>query len=444
MRGQYLSLKKQYPDVILLFRLGDFYESFDDDARTVAAVCDVVLTSRPVGNDQRVPLAGVPYHAVDGYIAKLINAGYKVAIAEQIGNEPPKGEKLVPRVVSRVVTPGTLIEPGLLIDKRNNYLATLVIDGDRAGLAYADITTGEFATTQVGDGRDIVQQVTAELGRLGPAELLIPSQDPRWTRASKTGSDRGPGEGDQVWGPVGDYHVTPYAQWHFEYETARQALLEQFDVASLDAFGCEGKPLAVRAAGGIVQYLRETQKESVSQLAGLRTYSTSEYMTLDEATRRNLELTETIRSGSVQGSLLGVLDGTLTPMGGRALRRYLSQPLLEVEALNRRLDLLQGWYENAPLRAELRQALRGFGDLERWTNRAVQGAALPRELIGLRDALGRIGTIRSLVAALAFDRVTFDSESLDLFPDLIDLLRRALADDPPEQVDQVGKEVQRL
>src|SRR5512136_1355487 len=166
MRSQYLALKKQYPDIILLFRLGDFYETFDDDARIVSSVCDVVLTSRPVGADERVPLAGVPYHAIDGYIAKLINAGYKVAIAEQIGNEPPKGEKLVPRVVRRVVTPGTLVEPGLLSDKRNNYLVALVLDGDRAGLAHADISTGEFATTQIADGIDVTRRVAEELARL--------------------------------------------------------------------------------------------------------------------------------------------------------------------------------------------------------------------------------------------------------------------------------------
>ena len=187
MRSQYLAINKQYPDIILLFRLGDFYETFDDDARIVASVCDVVLTSRPIGADERVPLAGVPYHAVDGYIARLINAGYKVAIAEQIGNEPPKGEKLVPRVVRRVVTPGTLVEPGLLAEKRNNYIAALVADQDltsltqtRMGLAYADITTGEFAATEIGDGSDLLRRVAEELGRLAPSEVLYPSKDPRW------------------------------------------------------------------------------------------------------------------------------------------------------------------------------------------------------------------------------------------------------------------------
>lgn len=178
MRAQYLALKKQYPDIILLFRLGDFYETFDDDARIVSSVCDVVLTSRPVGNDDRVPLAGVPYHAVDTYIAKLINAGYRVAIAEQIGSEPPKGEKLVPRIVRRVVTPGTVVEPGLLPERRNNYLLALVLEPGQAGLAYADITTGEYAATQIDGGEDIPRRVREELARLAPAEVLYPSKDP--------------------------------------------------------------------------------------------------------------------------------------------------------------------------------------------------------------------------------------------------------------------------
>ena len=422
MRSQYLAIKKQYPDIILLFRLGDFYETFDDDARIVSAVCDVVLTSRPVGADERVPLAGVPYHAIDGYIAKLINAGYKVAIAEQIGSEPPKGEKLVPRVVRRVVTPGTLVEPGLLPEKRNNYIAALVLDpalsaspslaakGDggtaSAGLAYADISTGEFAATEIADGGDLLRRVAEELGRLSPAEVLYPAKDPRWFQGLGT-RDQGLGTRSQSLVPspqspgvdtlptfLSIFHVTPYIAWRFEETTARQALLDHFSVASLVGFGCEDKPLAVRAAGGLLQYLQEAQKDGLAQITGLRTYSTAEFMTLDEATRRNLELTESIRGGTVQGSLLGVLDATLTPMGGRELRRRLSQPLLDVTELNRRLDALAAWHDDAPARTELRQILRGLGDLERWTNRCVQGIALPRDLVGIREALARAERIR--------------------------------------------------
>ncbi|MGQ9839666.1 MAG: DNA mismatch repair protein MutS [Anaerolineae bacterium] len=441
MRSQYLALKKQYPDIILFFRLGDFYETFDEDAKIVASVCDVVLTSRPVGADERVPLAGVPYHAVDTYIAKLINAGYKVAIAEQVGNEPPKGEKLVPRVVRRVVTPGTLIEPGLLPEKANNYVVAIALDAapvetlhaasrqaQRVGLAYADISTGEFAATEISDSADVLRRLAEELARLAPAELLYPAQDPRWASPPQFLISTPP------------YHVTFYPAWRFEETTARQALLDHFRAASLAGFGCDDKSLAVRAAGALLQYLQETQQGNVAQIASLRTYSISEYMLLDEATRRNLELTESIRGGTAQGSLLGVLDATLTPMGGRLLRKWLNQPLLDVAAINARLDAVEAWYRNAPARAELRQLLRGLGDLERWTNRCVQGIALPRELVGMREALARVERIREQESGGrgqdtkspgAAPRSMSYAASLDPCPDIAQLLAAAIADEPP-------------
>ena len=425
MRSQYLAIKKQYPDIILLFRLGDFYETFDDDARIVSSVCDVVLTSRPVGADERVPLAGVPYHAIDGYIAKLINAGYKVAIAEQIGNEPPKGEKLVPRVVRRVVTPGTLVEPGLLPEKRNNYIAALVMDQDLSSPAVGAARAWRTPTSAPASSPR-PKSPTAETFCGASPRSWAASPQPRCsirrrTRAGREGAEgpeerRGGGaeehgnftqhaaarslplgrstHTDEIPAALTAYHVTPYIAWRFEETTARQALLDHFQAASLAGYGCDAKPLAVRAAGGLLQYLHETQKDSLAQIAGLRTYSIAEFMTLDEATRRNLEITESIRGGSVQGSLLGVLDVTLTPMGGRELRRRLSQPLLDVAALDRRLDAVANWCEDAPARAELRQILRGLGDLERWTNRCVQGIALPRDLVGIREALARVERIR--------------------------------------------------
>jgi DNA mismatch repair protein MutS len=517
MRSQYLALKKQYPDIILLFRLGDFYETFDDDAKIVSAVCDVVLTSRPVGADERVPLAGVPYHAVDGYIARLINAGYKVAIAEQIGNEPPKGEKLVPRVVRRVVTPGTLVEPNLLPEKRDNYIAALVLDlppqppslrgkgedlipsasappspstgsgqalvgkgaggSGRAGLAYADITTGEFATTEITNGADVQHRVAEELGRLAPAELLYPAKDPRWAGRAEAGGQESEGRSQgaahaDIYSAIRNLqsviHITPYASWRFEETTARQTLLDHFRVASLAGYGCDDKPLAVRAAGALLQYLAETQKDNVAQVVGLRTYSISEYMLLDEATRRNLELTESIRGGTTQGSLLGVLDATLTPMGGRLLRRWLNQPLLDVAALNKRLDAVTAWHTDAPLRAGLRQSLRGLGDLERWVNRCVQGIALPRDLVGIREALARVEKIRGQEGGRAgeqgsggaggqeaggrkqesggrsqesggsFQLPATSFQHLDPCSDISSLLAAAIADEPPATLASTG------
>ncbi len=473
MRSQYLALKKQFPDVILFFRLGDFYETFDDDAKIVASVCDVVLTSRPVGANERVPLAGVPYHAVDTYIAKLINAGYKVAIAEQVGNEPPKGEKLVPRVVRRVVTPGTVVEPGLLPEKANNYVAAVVLDtapvvvdtlhatslqpqARRAGLAYADITTGEFAVTEISDSADVLRRLGEELARLSPAELIYPAKDPRWARRGEGERWRG-GEGETRRGGAEvqsavrstqygadtlppeiaqSYHLTPYAAWRFEETTARQALLDHFGVASLAGFGCDDKPFAVRAAGALLQYLQETQRGGLPQLNSLRTYSIGEYMLLDEATRRNLELTQSIRGGTAQGSLLGVLDATLTPMGGRLLRQRINQPLLDVAAINARLDAVEAWYRDAPARAELRQLLRGFGDLERWVNRCVQGIALPRDLVGIREALRRIERMRLHVERSNVP--TFQRAPLDPCSDIAALLAAAIADEPPATLANPG------
>jgi DNA mismatch repair protein MutS len=416
MRSQYLALKRQHPDVILFFRLGDFYETFDDDARIVSEVCDVVLTSRPVGNDERIPLAGVPYHAVDGYIARLIAAGYKVAIAEQIGNEPPKGEKIVPRIVRRIVTPGTLVEPGLLPEKANNYLASLVLEADAAGLAYADITTGEFAATEIRDGADVLRKAAEEIARLAPAEMLFPARDLRRSAPAEALPPE----------VAGQAHLTPYPAWRFEESSARQALLEHFEAAALEGFGLEGAPLAVRAAGALVQYIAETQREGLVRMGSLRVYSTGEFMTLDPATRRSLEITETIRGRLTQGSLLGILDLTLTPMGGRLLRRWLSQPLLDVGALDRRLDGVVAWHGDAPARAELRQMLRRMGDLERWTNRAIQGIALPRDLVGMREALGRVAVIRTLV-----ERIDPRAAGLDPCDEVGALLYRAIADDPP-------------
>ena len=432
MRRQYLAIKKQFPDTILFFRLGDFYETFDDDARIVSEVCDVVLTSRPVGADERVPLAGVPYHSVDPHIARLVAAGYKVAIAEQIGSEPPPGEKLVERTVRRVITAGTIVEPAMLEEGRNNYLAAIAFSTQRAdrygqsaagpehstlsiGLAYADITTGEFAATELA-GPEALRLLQEELARLQPAEVLVAEWQVQGRKlqvarseakrmevagcSGRRGAGIGTGRSMIGWtvrsGCLLGWRCHELPAWRFEEETARQALLEQFEVETLAAFGCDHLPQAVRAAGALVQYLRETQRATLPQLVSLRVYSTDEFMTLDQATRRNLELTQTIRGANKKGSLLGVLDATRTPMGSRLLRRWLHQPLLDMDKLTKRLDAVQSWHDDLPTRAELRALLRQIGDLERWTNRAAQGIARPQDLVGVRQALELLPDIERL------------------------------------------------
>jgi DNA mismatch repair protein MutS len=416
MRRQYLRIKKQYPGTIVFFRLGDFYETFDDDAKLVARVCDIVLTSRPVGKNQRVPLAGVPYHAVDGYIAKLIQAGHKVALVEQVGEVPAQG--LVDREVVRVVTPGTVVEPSLLDERRNNYLLALVIDGNRAGLAYADITTGEFAATQLA-GDDIVRLAADEIDRLQPAEVV--TADPELVK-----DEQRPGSA------MARMAVTAYERWPFDLETARQAVLDHFGVRSVDGFGLAGQPLALRAAGGLLHYLTETQRARLEQLTSLRTYSTLQFMTLDPATRRNLELTETLRWGAIQGSLLGVLDATVTSMGGRLLRRWINQPLLDLAQLNERLDTLEALYDDTPARTRLRILLKDVADLERLTSRVVQGIARPRDLLGICRSLEISPEVQDVAGQMA-PRTGFLETllSLDVCRDVITFVREAITDDPP-------------
>ncbi|MEA3335590.1 MAG: DNA mismatch repair protein MutS [Chloroflexota bacterium] len=429
MRRQYLAIKQQYPDTILFFRLGDFYETFDHDAEIVAQVCDVVLTSRPIGKNQRVPLAGVPFHSVEPHIARLIGAGYKVAIAEQIGNKPPPGQKLVDRRVRRVITAGTIVEPHMLDEDKNNYLGALTVDpsAGTAGFAYTDITTGEFATTQL-EGSELGHLVGEELARLKPAELLIPD-----SLKDSLLSPSGGLFGQQINGEEPGFILTPLPDWQFEQESARQTLFDLFEVESLSAFGCQSLPAATIAAGALVQYLRQTQRDSLPHLSRLRTYSTGEFMLLDEATRRNLELVQTIRGASKKGSLLGVLDATRTPMGSRLLRQWLNQPLLNRAALDARLDSVQAWHDNLVARAELRDLLRQVGDLERWTGRAAQNTARPQDLVGIRQTL----TLLPEILEISRDNQQNGLSQL-LCSDVLDLLEKAIAEEPPAAVSSGG------
>ncbi|GAB4570603.1 MAG: DNA mismatch repair protein MutS [Anaerolineae bacterium] len=422
VRRQYLEIKSQYPDAIVFFRLGDFYETFDQDAEIAARELDLVLTSRPVAKNQRVPMAGIPHHAAENYVARLIEKGYHVAICEQVGDTPING--LVPREVTRVVTPGTVIEPGMLAERRNNYLLAVYPEQDkhgswsRAGLAYVDITTGEFAATQI-DSEHAPVRVMEELARLAPREVLFPVS---W-------AERG------ITLPEGS-HLTAFPDWHFEAGNARQALLRHFDVRDLSGFDLEGRPLAVHAAGAVIQYLQDTQRSALQQLTNLRVYSTESYMLLDRATRRNLELTETIRSGDTQGSLLGVLDRTVTAMGGRLLRRWVSQPLLDIERLEARQNAIEALYENATSRIEILDTLKSIGDLERLTNRIISGNAGPRELIALRDSLQIVPALQSLLAAQPALRSLY--EALDLNEEVASLISQAISDDPPATLNTIG------
>ncbi len=419
LRHQYLRIKKRFPDTILLFRLGDFYETFDDDARVVSQVCDIVLTSRPVAKDRRVPMAGVPHHAVETYVAKLLAAGHKVAVCDQL-SEPGRG--LVERDVIRVITPGTVVEPTILPAGRNNYIAAVLLEKERAGLAYADVSTGEFATTEL-RGEEAVLEARRELSRLQPAELLLPD--------------------DAIAGEVAPQTaLTHYPNWHWQEETSRQALLDYFAVERLEGFGCEGKPLAVRAAGALLQYLQDTQQGLLRQIRSLRTYSTGQYMTLDPQTRRNLELTANTLTGAAEYSLIWVLDQTRTPMGQRLLRRWVNQPLLELAPIAARLDAVERFVGDTALRSEVRDMLAGMRDLERITSRVLSGIAGPRELLGLRASLERLPALRNVLERALSAAGTVPPSPLltlpDPCPEVAGLIGRAIVEEAPVVVSAGG------
>ncbi len=443
MRRQYLQLKSQHPDCILFFRLGDFYEAFDRDAEIVAEVCDVALTSRPVGNNVRVPLAGVPYHSVESYLALLVGAGHKVAVAEQV-SEPGAG--LVEREIQQVITKGTVSEPSMLDDGRNNYLVAVLFNdlGREAGIAYCDISTGEFAATQFegNDSAETEQRLGEELARLQPSELITCGWKPEESGLAAMVS------GLQAL-------VSHVEAWQVELETARDALQRHLRVHSLDGFGLQEKPQAIRAAAAILAYLQEMQPSALPQMDRLHSYAVGEFMVLDESTRRNLELTETIRGADVRGSLLGVVDETLTPMGGRLLRRWLGRPLLDIAQINQRLDSVQALAEKGDLRAQIRETLRGLGDLERWINRISQGRALPRDLLGVREVLSRAPGLReSIMTAEQGVSMGADGQDepgvgvggvyerlLDALPDCgpsFELLGRALDEEPSATLSNPG------
>ena len=416
-RQQYLDIKAQFPEAVVLFRLGDFFEAFDDDADLVARELDLTLTHRA-----GIPMAGVPHHAVENYVARLVEKGYHVAMADQVGTEAING--LMPREVTQVVTPGTVTAPSMLSDRKNNYLMALLPEIDyktdewsKVGLAYVDITTGEFAATEF-MGENAPLAVLEELARLSPREVLLP----------------------QTWVHRGvslppDSHLTAQPDFRFDFNAAQSALIRQFEVKNLKAFRLEDKPLALRSAGAIVQYLQETQPNSLELLGTIHTYSTSGFMALDIATRVNLELIKAMRSGSTKGSLLEVIDRTTTPMGGRLLRTWLGQPLLDMGRINARLDAVSTFYQKGTLRAEVMTMLREVSDLERLTNRVMMGRAGPRDVKTLSETLALIPSLREMVGDVEALQSLY--QRLAPLPSVVEKIEAALVDEPPALMNQV-------
>ena len=418
---QYHRIRKEYPDTILFFRLGDFYEMFGDDAKLGSKVLEIALTSR-----QKVPMCGVPYHSASKYVATLIKAGYKVAICEQL--EDAKVTKdLVKRDVIRVITPGTVLEENLLPEKSNNFLASIYLERPnvkRAGLSFVDISTGEFLATEL-EGENILEEVSLELTRLPVAEVLLPKEEE---------------SNGELLHLLKRYSlpVNYVDDWNFMRENAYQKLLNQFQLHSLKGLGVENRELAIGASGAIISYLEATQKMVLSHLLRLKFYSKSEFMVLDESTRINLELVANVQDNSKQGSLLGVLDLTQTAMGGRRLRQYILEPLTDVEKIRVRQEGVEDFFSNSINRAKIRELLKKIFDLERLISRLCCGTANARDLVSLKNSLKIIPRIKELIGELKSQTLQGLSGQLHDLKEVVDLIENAIVSEPPPTLKEGG------
>ncbi len=425
MVRQYQQIKAQHPDEILLFRLGDFYETFGDDARATAEILGITLTRKHIGQGRTLPLAGIPYHALDGYLAKLIRAGRRVAICDQV-EDPKTARGVVKREVVRVVTPGTVIEEGLLEDKANNYLAAVARHQGNWGIAQAELSTGALAATEF-SGDDARAMLVNELARIGPAELLATEED--WELLDA--------ELRAAFG-AGALLRTRIDKGMVRHGAARQALLEHLGVATLQGYGAEDSPAAVAAAGAIVTYLTETQRRTLGHIRHLRIYSARDTMMLDATTQRSLELVRNLIDGGRRATLIDVLDWTRTPMGGRLLRQWLLQPLQDLEAIKARQDAIEGLLGSAPAREQLGEALRGVRDLERIVARVHCGTANARDLVALGASLREVPAIKSALLRVGAGALRGLGEAIQTLAALADRLDSALLPEPPVTVREGG------
>ncbi|MEO1591862.1 MAG: DNA mismatch repair protein MutS, partial [Cyanobacteria bacterium J06632_22] len=433
MMRHYADIKDEYPHALLMYRVGDFFETFFQDAISIARELELVLTSKDAGERVgRVPLAGIPHHALDRYCTQLVDKGYAVAICDQV-EDPAQAraeKRMVRREVTRVITPGTVLEEGMLTAKRNNFLAAVVIAGEHWGLAHADVSTGEFLTTQA-TGLDALAQ---ELMRMQPAEVLLP------TNAPDLGALLRPGEKSESLPDClpTQFCYTLRSQTPFTQVEARQRLLQSFRLRSLEGLGCDSLPLAMRAAGGLLEYLEDTQKETLAPLQPLSTYTITEFLVLDHQTRRNLEITQTCRDGIFHGSLLWALDKTTTAMGSRALRRWLLQPLLDIPAIEARQETIAELVSNGSLRQQLQILLKQIYDLERLAGRAGSGTANGRDLVAMADSFEKLP---DLAALMAHAQSPYLTKLQYVPPELEQLgrkLREHLVDTPPLYLTEGG------
>lgn len=421
MMQQYMETKKEYPDCILFYRLGDFYEMFFEDALTASKELEITLTGRSCGQEERAPMCGVPYHAVDGYLSRLVSKGYKVAICEQT-EDPRLAKGLVKREVTRIVTPGTNLDIQAIDDSRNNYLLCVTYLPEKTGISVADVTTGDYYLTEVED----LRKLQDEINKYNPSEIIC--------------NEAFLVSGFDIEGLKNRLGTAVYAlgNHYFDEDSCRKCLMKHFHVTSLLGLGIEEFPVGLLAAGTLMQYLYETQMTSLEHFTHLYPYVTSKFMLLDSATRRNLELLETLREKQKKGSLLGVLDKTKTAMGSRLLRKYLEQPLIDKEDIEKRLDAVEELCQNSMLRDEIREYLTPIYDLERLLGKVSYRTANPRDLIAFRSSLEMLPSIKTVLQDADTALLLEIESQIDDLSDLFHLIDSAIIDEPPLAVKEGG------
>lgn len=423
MMQQYMEIKQNYQDCILFFRLGDFYEMFFEDAITASKELEITLTGKSYGQEERAPMCGVPYHAADSYIAKLIDKGYKVAICEQM-EDPATAKGIVKRDVIQIVTPGTVVSQSMLNEKENNYLASIYLYETGAGIAYCDVSTGEISTTEL-KGQRYIEKLQNELVKIRAREVIA-------NEAVELD-----GLGDDIRDASGAYFSILKAQYYNE-NSAVDSVLRQFKVKSLKGLGIEEMPLAVMALGALLSYLFETQKQSLSHLAHLNVYDTAGHMSLDKATIKNLELTETLFEKKVQGSLLGVLDKTQTAMGSRKMKQWLREPLNRLKEIQERLNAVELLADDVLLRNNLKEHLKKIYDLERLAGRISCGNANGKDLIALRNSIFVLPDMKSELAACGDPLLEKLEGGMDSLAEIYQLIEKAIVEEPPFTVKDGG------
>lgn len=420
MMKQYLEIKEQYKDCLLFFRLGDFYEMFFEDAITASRELEITLTGRDCGLEERAPMCGVPYHAADNYIARLVEKGYKVAICEQV-EDPSTAKGIVKREIVRIVTPGTLLEGNALKQEQNNYLVSIVSCNDQFGLSVADITTGEWSVTHI-DSENGIRKLMDELSRFSPSECIMDSQVYEINVVKEF-----------LLGRL-NCKIERIPDFWLDFEGAKKLLMKHFKVSALQGLGLDDNKCLILASSCLLRYLQETQKNSLSHMNHINIYHLDAYMLLDIATRRNLELTETLREKKRKGSLVWVLDHTKTAMGARFLRKCIEQPLINEKDINARLDAVSELKENGILRSELMEALDRIYDIERLMSKVSYGTCNAKDLISLKQSLSMLPQIHLLLSSVKCDKLKEIHEKFDTLNDIYSLLEESIANEPPVTV----------